>query len=110
MTATLEPEAVPELEMEAVRTGPSPRAVLAAGGLCALFVLYALFQALTGSLGMFTLLLLALGFGGLFFVYKQVDNADDGELAQLKQKLANRSKNSSIPTPSVRVHGELLDI
>ena len=110
MTATLEPEAVPELEMEAVKTGPSARAVLAAGGLCLLFVLYALFQALTGSLGTLTLLLLALGFGGLFFVYKQIDKAADGDLAALKQKMADRSKSSSIPAPSVRVQGDLLDI
>ena len=110
MTATIDADALPELELTEVQSGPPARAVLAAGGLAALFVLYALYGALTGNLGVLTLLLLALGIGGLFYVYKQVDGAESGELKDLKDKMANRKRQSTMPEPSVRVAGGLLDI
>lgn len=110
MTATTEIDAATELELSEVRTGPPAKAVLGAGALCALFVAYALFSALTGGLGMVTLLLLVLGLAGGFYVYKQVAGAEDGELKELRDNIASRSKASSLPEPSVRVRGDLLDI
>ena len=108
------PNLLPELEIELteVKLPPGPPAlpVLAIAGVCALFVAYALYSALTGALGVPALLLLVLGGGGLSYVYKQIKDAQAGELKALRNKISSGGRGGGTPVPSVRVVGTMLDI
>jgi len=101
---------LPELEFHEVTTsdGPSARAVIAIAAVCGLALLYGTFNAVTGNLGMVTLLVVLLGIVGLVVAYKKMDAAEGGELKELRDKLLTRS--GPVPEPSVRISGSLLDI
>lgn len=109
------PESVDELleiELREVTppAGPPARPILAVGGLCGLSVLYAAYSALSGNLGLVPILLLVVGVAGLLFVYKQISNAETGQLHDLKKRVARGGGAGSAPKPSIRVSGGRLDI
>ena len=101
---------LPELELIEVEEGLNAKLILGGGAICALLTLYAVFNVVTGNLGMTVLLMLLLGIGGGFFVFKQIQGAETGELKVLKDKLEDKRRQSSMAKPSVTVRGGLLDI
>lgn len=100
---------VTDLELTEVReSGLDPKLVLGIGALCALALAFALFQVVTGNLGLPTLGLLLGAVGGLYYVAKRIQGAEHGELAELRARMA--SSRSRTAASSIRVRGQLLDI
>ena len=100
-----------ELDLQEVAPpkGPPARAIIMIGVVSLLALLYAVYSALTGGLGPITLVALAIGVLGLFYAYKQINSAEAGDLYEIKKKLAS-GRSGSVPKPSVRTLGGLLDI
>ncbi|MDG2113092.1 MAG: hypothetical protein P8N02_10815 [Actinomycetota bacterium] len=99
-----------DLHEVAVPKGPPARAIVLIGLVSLLTLLYAVYGALTGSLGPITLVALAVGVLGLLYTYKQTKGAEAGDPHELKKKLAGEGRSGSVPKPSVRPMGSLLDI